>query len=319
MSALERVRATFPMKVIASSRVSIPSLLHPKVPYYSLVLEDSSGNHYAYKSHKAVQIGEMIGFEEDINNDSVAVWRVNYEALDVIENIISIAGMSIPKDSKVLILPTLNNPVHPYFRENTSPESLSGMIRYLKGAGITDIVVAGQSFTDTPIEALAKRSGLLDTCLAEKIVPTDLSGKRFRKVGNLEISEEFLAADVVLNMGMMKAGKASSTDNLFKVIQKDNYSAMKYLYSEGPIAEEITKTRQVFNFGESHFAQRPDKFTSYLGIALASRNSMNLDRVFNEIVSVKDMPGYIKNIDVSSISLVGRQMPEVKRDISLVM
>jgi hypothetical protein len=319
MTVLERVKASFPMKVIASSKVLIPSLLHPKVPYYSLIIEDSFGNHYAYKSHKAVQPGEMIGFEGELDNDAVAVWRVNYEALDVIENITSIAAMSISKDSKVLVLPTLNTPEHPYFRENTSPESLAGMIQYLKGVGVSNIVVAGQSFTDTPIEVLAKRSGLLDVCLKEKIVPTDLYGKGFRKIGNLEVSEEFLDADIVLNMGMMKAGKASSTDNLFKVIKKDNYSAMKYLYSEGFIAKEITMIREVFNFGESHFAQRSDKFTSYLGIALASRNSVNLDRVFNEIVSAKDMPGYIKEIDVSCITLLGRQMPEVKRDISLVM
>ncbi|MDD4409940.1 MAG: DUF362 domain-containing protein, partial [Candidatus Pacebacteria bacterium] len=213
-----------------------------------------------------------------------------------------------------------SSPNHSYFRDNTSPKFLEAVISLLTSKGIKDIKIAQQSFLDMPIEALAQKSGLLEPCIANKVSLLDLSKIEFVKKEMLEISKEFLEADMVINLGIMKAGKASSTENLFKVIKKDNYSALKYLYSEEYIAKELSKyTDKVFTFGEAQFVQRPDKFTSYWGAVFGSRNSFNLDKVFNESTMCKVTPSFIKSIDINSIPTNGRMLSEIKRDIELVI
>jgi len=317
LGELERVKCSMKAKVVAISKVSIPSLLHPKVPYNALVLENDQGIKYAYKTFAEVSIGDIIDYEPNGSDKAVSIWRINYESLDGIENIFQLSDVKI-SSKDVLIIPSLNNPNHAYFRENTSPEFLDATISFLKKSGITNITVAQQSFSDTPIGVLAQKSGLLEVCLKHGITPVDLSEKGFIKKGELEISKAFLEAGTVLNLGIMKAGKASTTENLFKIIKKDNYSALKYLYSEDYIAVGIKEyLSNVFNLGESYFVQREDKFTVYWGTVMGSRDSFSLDRVFNHATMTERIPGFIKGIDINTIPTVGRSIEEIRRDIKL--
>jgi len=319
LGELERVKCSMRAKVVAVSKVSIPSLLHPKVPYNALVLENDQGVKYAYKTFAEVSVGDMIDYESDSSNKAVSIWRINYESLDGIENIFQLSGVKI-SSKDVLIIPSLNNPNHAYFRENTSPEFLDATISFLKSSGVTNITVAQQSFSDVPTGVLAQKSGLLDICLKHGITPIDLAEKGFIKRGELEISKAFLEAGTVLNLGIMRAGKASTTENLFKIVKKDNYSALKYLYSEDRIATGINEyLGNVFNLGESYFIQREDKFTVYWGTIMGSRDSFSLDRVFNHATMTEKMPGFIKGIDIDTIPTVGRSIEEIRRDIKLVL
>ena len=227
------------MKVIACSRVNIPTLLHPEVPYFVLVIEDENGNRYAHKSVTEKKTGEEINFTT--NDNAVAIWRNKYDLLEAIEKVIAlIGGLQIKEDSKILILPTLISPNHSYFRENTSPEFLDAILSIVVQK-TKNIKVVGQSFNDIPIEFSAQKSGLLDVCIKYGIMPIDLGKISFTKQGKLEISKELMGADMILNIPIMKIGKISATENTFKLLSKTNYSSLKYLESEEAVIEELNK------------------------------------------------------------------------------
>jgi hypothetical protein len=177
---------------------------------------------------------------------------------------------------------------------------------------LENIRIIAQSFNEISIEGMAQKSGLLDVCLKNKIMPIDLSKLVFVKKGNLEISEDVLNADLVLNLAMMKIEKASAADNIFKVLKKENYSALKYLKSEEEIVGELKNyLSNLVNIGEAEFIQKTDKTVVYSGLILGSRSFLNLDRVFSEITTFK-IPEIVKVIEMQNIEIIGRDIKEVR-------
>lgn len=313
LSGFERVK-TEKAKVIGISKVSISSLPHPEVPYFALVLEDELGNKWAHKSVKEYAIGDEVAFKAGSDN-AVALWRIKYDAIDSIDNVFSLLNLSLNDNSKILILPTLVSPNHAYFRENTSPEFLDSLLNFLfsKNVKLENIKVMAQSFDEMPIEGMAQKSGLLDACLKNKIMPMDLAKSNFVKQGNLEVSEEVLNADIVLNLSMMKIGKASAAENVCKVLKKENFASLKYLQSEEEIINELKSgLSNIVTLGEAEFVQKPNKIVVYPGLLLGSKSFLNLDRVFNEITMVEKLPEILKNVEIQNIEVVGRDIKEVK-------
>jgi len=116
-------------RVIGISKVNIPTILHPKVPFFILVLEDENRNKFVQKSIKEYEIGEFIDFSPTEDKNAVAVWRVKYDTLEAIEKVVDlVGGLNINKNNKILILPTLVAPKHPYFAVNTNPEFLEPLL-----------------------------------------------------------------------------------------------------------------------------------------------------------------------------------------------
>ncbi|HNY36268.1 MAG TPA: DUF362 domain-containing protein [Candidatus Pacearchaeota archaeon] len=312
-SQTEKIK-TVKAKVIGISKVSISSLPHPEVPYFALVLEDELGNKWAHKSVKEYAIGEEISFNPGSDN-SVAVWRTKYDIADSIEKVFSFLNISLNKNSKIVILPALVSPNHAYFRENTSPEFLDSVIQFLleKNIKLENIKIATQSFNEVPIEGMAQKSGLLDVCLKNKIMPLDLSKLNFVKKDNLEISEDVLNADIVLNLSMMKMGRASASENIYRILKKENFASLKYLQSEEDIVNELKNSlSNIVTLGEADFVQKQNKTIVYPGLILGSKSFLNLDRVFNEIMMADKMPEILKGIEIQNIEITGRDIKEVK-------
>ena len=228
-------------KVIGISKVNIPTIWHPKVPYFVLLLEDEKGNRWTHKSIKEYKIGDNFSLEPIKEKGAVAVWRTKYDILEAIEKAINLlGGLSIDSNSKILILPTMISPKHPHFAENTSPQFLESMIKYLteKGADHKNIKVASQSFNDFSIEATAQKSQLLRVCRENKIIPLDLSKTNFVKKEkdgfSFEISEEVFNNDLVINLPILKINSKlkvrGAVENVFKFLKKDSFSSLKYLH-----------------------------------------------------------------------------------------
>ena len=301
-------------KVIGVSKVDIPTLFHPQTPYFLLVLEDSNGNKWVHKSVKELKIGDELKFKSD--KDAIAVWRIKYDIPEAIEKTEELlGGLNLNENSKVLVLPTLVSPNHTYSRDNTSQDFLKAVLDLLfeKGIKPENMKIGTQSFDEIPIEASAQKSGLLDVCLKRNIVPLDLSKTNFVKQGNLEISEEVTKADLVLNLAILKMDKASATENMFRVLKKENYSGLKYLSSDKDIAEELGKSiSNVLTLGEAEFVKRGNKLAAYMGLIISGKNAMHIDRVFNEIATVNTIPEILKDINIEDIKVVGREIREVK-------
>lgn len=311
------------VKVIGISKVTIPTLFHPKVPYFVLVLEDEKGNKWVQKSIKEYKIGEEFKVKLVEDKNAIAIWRAKYDILEGIEKVIELlAGLKINSGNRILILPTLISPKHPHLAENTSPQFLESIIKYLIENGVKseNIKVAGQSFTDIPIEICAQKSQLLKVCQNFKIMPLDLAKGNFRKINykgfSFEISEEAFNNNLIINLPILKTGEISATENILKFLKKENYLGAKYLYSEEEIIENSKEVLPNYlTIAEARVIQRIDNLTAFFGVVLAGFNSLNLDRVFFEITYQKDLPEILKKIRIEEIPIVGRELSELQYEV----
>lgn len=322
-------------KIIGISKVNIPTLVHPKVPYFVLVLEDENGNKWAQKSIKEYKIGEELKYDTSLDSKAVAIWRVKYDLMEAMEKIIELlGGINFKKEAKILILPTLVSPKHPYFRENTSPLMLNTLVEILleKGIESSNITVAAQSFTEIPIEASAQKSGLVSICLKKKINPLDLAKSNFsRREGKenltFEITDEILKNDLIINLPILKLDKeldiSGASENLLRLLKKESYLSLKYLYNEEKIIESMRDVlsqelseKKVLNLAEARVIQKKTGYTTYLGLILGSFNPFNLDRVFLEICMTNELRSFFKNIKTEDIPIVGRALKEVQYEVA---
>ncbi|MCK5044495.1 DUF362 domain-containing protein [Candidatus Parcubacteria bacterium] len=326
----ERIRSN-KAKVIGVSRVIIPTLTHPIVPYFALVLEDERGNRWAQKSVKEYKVGEEVSFDSESSPEAVAIWRVKYDILEAIEKIVElIGGIKINQNSKIIILPTLIFPAHPYLGENTNPQVLDTVIKFLiqKGAKAENIKVAGQSFDEIPIEVSAKKSQFLQVCTENKVGLLDLAKTKFVKKTadsfNFEISAELYEQDIIINLPTLnihpKLGVSGATENIFKFLNKRSYLALKYLFASEQIFSKINESlpENILTVGEAMNVQKKNKFTVLLSFVLAGYNMVNMDRVFAEICMLDSLPEYLKKTKIENIPVIGRKIKEVQFNIETI-
>ena len=320
---LERIKGV-EIEVIGISDVKISSILHPKTPYFVLVLEDEKGNRWVQKSLKEYKIGEKFSLTSSQNKQAVSVWKVKYDILEAVEKTVELmGGIKINKDSKILILPTLISAKHPYFAQNTSPEFLESVIKFLKqkGVDLKNIKIASQSFDDVPIEVSAKKSQLLLIALKYKIAVLDLAQTSFVEKeingSSVQVSEQVFKNDLIINLPILKLDSKTkikgATDNVLTLLSKKSY------LSSGKTNELLEKINTILpeclNIAEAISVQRSDKIVTYLGLVFAGFNSLNLDRIFSEITMIKNLPEYLKDIKIENIPITGRCLDELKYDI----
>jgi len=307
-------------KVVGVSQVKVSTILHPQTPFFALVLEDENGNRWTHKSSIEYKIGDEVEFSPSVDKNAVAIWRTKHDILEAIDNLVGLlGGLKIGEDSKILVLPSINSSKHPYLAENTSPQFLEAMIDYLlsKGAKSENIKIAAQSFNDVPAGVSATKSQLIDVCKNKKVEPIDLAEKGFVKKGGADISELAFSNDIIINLPILglnaKKGIISATENLLKLAKKESYLGLKYLHDEEEVTKKIIGVLpEILNVAEAIYIQRQDKANVYFGLALASFNSFNLDRVFAETAMIKNLPAFLKEINLENILVVGRSIKEVQ-------
>jgi len=313
-------------KVIGVSKVKIPTLLHLKTPYFVLVLEDEQGNRWTQKSFKEYKINDEFYLKSSQDKKTVSLWKVKYDILEAIEKTIElIGGLEINKDSKILILPTLISAKHPYLAENTSPEFLEAVIKFLKEEGVDskNIKIGSQSFDDVPIEASAKKSQLLEIALKSKTAVLDLGKNRFRKKEinglTVQISEQVFENDLIINLPKLKLGPKTTikgaTNNILTLLDKKSYLSLKNENYEKVLKKINEILPEYLSLAEGISIQRSDEIVVSLGLAFASFNSLNLDRVFAETAMIENLPEYLKDIKIENIPITGRYIEEVQYNV----
>lgn len=325
-SSLEKIISE-KIKVMGVSKVTVPTILHPKVPYFVLVLEDEHNNRWIEKSSREYKIGDE--FKRGIMKDKsgVGILKVKYDISSAIEEIIHLLrGIKVNPVSKILILPTLISPQHPYFAQNTNPEILDALVKYLINLGgkSSNIKVVAQSFDEIPIESSAQKSLLLKVCLQNKITPLDLAKTNFLKKEKegftLEITEEVFNNDIIINLPVLRldsqSGVKGAMVNILRFLKKESYLSLKYLYDDFQILERLQKViPEYLTIADGINIQKTTGHITFLGLILASFNPLHLERVFAEIAMVKDLPAHLKKIDINTISIFGRKIEEVQYNI----
>lgn len=310
------------IKVIGVSKVNIPTILHPQIPYYVLLLEDDKGNRWVHKSVRKYEIGDKFETDTSSNDNSVAIFRVKYDISVAIEQTIkALGGLKINAEKNILILPTLVSPKRPHLSENTAPRFLEAVISYLISQGLEKgkIKVANQSFNEFSVEASAFKSGLLGVCQKFAIEPLDLAKGGFVKKESggmsFEISKEALNS-YIINLPILKAGKAQASENIFKLLGKENYLGLRYFSKKREIFDNLKNLLPNFiTLAQADRVQREDGFTVFLGLVLGSFHSLNLDRVFAEITNKGNLPEMVKDIKMENIPLLGRKVEEVSFEL----
>jgi uncharacterized protein (DUF362 family) len=316
------------LKVIGVSRVIIPSVTHPKVPYFVVVLEDENGNKFVQKTSKEYKIGDIFEIKKEEGKNQVSIWRVKYDLGEAIEKVISLISQLEVNNKKILILPTLVSVSHPYLSENTHPEILDELLNFLlkRGARPENIKVVGQSFSEAPIEAMAKKSQILSVCEKNKVEFQDLAKFNFKRIekDNLvfEISEKFFENDLVINLPILKLDKnlgvRGAMENLTKLWKKESYLGQKYLYPEEELILKLKEVLgEVFTIADATVVQRQNKQVAILDLLLGSFNPLNLDRVFAEILEVP-LPKFLNSIKIENIPISGREIGEIKFNLENV-
>jgi uncharacterized protein (DUF362 family) len=316
------------LKVIGVSRVIIPSVTHPKVPYFVVVLEDENGNKFVQKTSKEYKIGDIFEIKKEEGKNQVSIWRVKYDLGEAIEKVISLISQLEVNNKKILILPTLVSVSHPYLSENTHPEILDELLNFLlkRGARPENIKVVGQSFSEAQIEAMAKKSQILSVCEKNKVEFQDLAKFNFKRIekDNLvfEISEKFFENDLVINLPILKLDKnlgvRGAMENLTKLWKKESYLGQNYLYPEEELILKLKEVLgEVFTIADATVVQRQNKQVAILDLLLGSFNPLNLDRVFAEILEVP-LPKFLNSIKIENIPISGREIGEIKFNLENV-
>ncbi len=318
------------IKVIGVSKVNISTIFHQKVPYFVLLLEDEKGNKWVQKSIKEYKIGDVMKYKSSGDKNVVALWRIKYDILEAIESVVELLGGLTPNQkscwgAKILILPTLISPKHPYFAENTTPQFLESLIKYLLkiGAEAKNIKVAGQSFNEIPIELVVQKSQLLKVCQDYKILPLDLAKTGFIKKDGLEVSEEAFNADLIINLPIIKLdsnlGVRGAAENTLKFLRKESYLSLQRLPNPDETMRKLQKILpDHLTIAEGNYIQTTSGFVAFLGIVLASFNSFNLDRIFAEICGIKPLPEWLKKVKIESIPIIGREIEEIQLNVEKI-
>lgn len=322
------------IKVIGVSKVWISTLLHPKVPFFVLLLEDEQGRKWVQKSIKEYKPNDEFKLEKAVGDkNAVAIWRVKYDILEGIEKTISLLDVEINPNAKTLILPTLVSPAHPYFSQNTNPRVLDQVIKFLIQRGIKkeNIKVASQSFNDFPVSVSAQKSKFLSVCEENGVELIDIGQQSFKKIDYhlskenfvFNISETVFQNDLIINLPILKLDKKiglrGALENLTRFLKKESYLGLKYLSGKEKLMVALKDALpQILTVADAVSIQRTNAVTTFAGLILASSDPLNLDRVFAEIAMI-DLPEYLKTVNLNKIKIVGRQIGEVQYDLEKVL
>lgn len=301
------------IKVIEVCESTIPTLVHPKVPYYVLLLEDEHGNKWSHKSVKKYSVGDLFETPSIADKNSVALWTHRYDINETVSKINDLLGGINPSGKKVLILPTLLTADHPYLRVNIFPETLEAVIKLLAANGAGEIKVGGQSFTELSLETMAAKSQIADVCQRNNVSFIDLSKEKFVPKGDIEISQLAYDSDLVINLAIMKMGEVSATRNLAVLIQKDSlFETIRMKGEEGLMKEAIKELPEILTIADAVEILDTSRVCRYFNLFLAGYNSLNVDRIFYEATNQKYPPPILSAISVETIKTAGRQVEEIK-------
>ena len=78
------------IKVVGITKVSIPSPMHPVIPYNIILLQDEHGNRMPKKTMKDYKIGDDYTEQKAKSNDAVAIVKTKYDTYEAIKEAVGL-------------------------------------------------------------------------------------------------------------------------------------------------------------------------------------------------------------------------------------
>ncbi len=320
------------IKVIGATKVSIPSPMHPIIPYNVLLLQDEFGNKQPKKTMKDYKVGEQYFEEKAKTEGAVAVVKTKYDIYEAIVECIELLNsfnkLGITQNDKILIKPSAVIPAYSYQAVTTNPKVIDAVINLLLENGIKkeNIIIAEQALIGNNTKDAVSKCGILDVCKEHKIEFVDVSNGPFEEIEidgfKFNVFKEALNRKII-NIPVMKTnsqlGLSGAVENLTRLVDEDTQRRMFFDDIDNTFPNLITLLPYVFTIGDASIGmQLQGPLTSgepaFLNLILASKSPTNLDIVFCE-ATMLNKPSYLKLIDSKNIEVVGNMLDALKYPI----
>ncbi|MDP6600066.1 MAG: DUF362 domain-containing protein [Candidatus Woesearchaeota archaeon] len=324
-------------KVIGITKVNVPSPFHPITPYNVILLEDEFGNRMPKKTMKDYKIGDIYSIKTAKTDSAVIITKIKYDlGIALEESLDLLKSFDIKKGDKVLIKPCVIQPAYPYQAVNTNPDLLNEVIKLLKDKGISDMVVGEQAMLGDDVEAAAKKSGILDVCMKNKVQVLDLGKSEYIEKNEngikFNIAKEVLERKII-NLPVMKTnsqlGISGAIENMVRVVDKKTQIEMFAGDIEKTLPKLIKTLPRFLSIGDATLGMQGQGPTSlgepaFLNMLFISKDPVALDTVFVEM-GLLPAPKYILvsaasgigNGDVKSIEIIGDELEAITYHLKL--
>ncbi len=320
------------IKVIGITKVTIPSPMHPIVPYNILLLQDENGNRMPRKTMKEFKIGDDFMEEKAKTSSAVAVVRTKYDINESIKESLQLLDKSeFLKEDKILIKPSVVTAAYPYQAVNTNPDFLNALLAVLLGYGLKkeNIIVAEQALIGSDSIDAALKSGILEICKKQGVDFIDISKGPFEEIESegykFRVFNEALNRKII-NAPTMKTnfqlGISGAVENLSKLVDEKTQRIMYFDGIDKTLPKLINALPSVFTIADATSGMQGQGPLSlgepaFLNLIMASGDSAALDSVFCEITML-DIPPHVasaKNLDVKKIEVVGNEVDALRYPI----
>lgn len=323
-------------KVIAASKVVVPSPLHPIVPYNVLLLEDEFGNRIPRKTIKSYKAGDRFSEENAKSDNAVSIVKIKYDVLDAVEHAMELINFSTKENPKVLIKPNIEVAAYPYQAATTNPKVLDAVIQVLLGKNVPkeNITVAEQAVFGEDTTAAAARAGIIGVCKKQGVIFTDLSKTEFaeKQIGSFSyrISKDVLGKDLVINIPVMKThsqtGISGAIANMARIADTGTQKEMAKAETDKHLASINSAVKYITVADCSIGMQANGPFITgepaYLNLIMASRDPVAIDAVFCEMAFF-EIPSHVKaasdaglgNYDIEAIEIAGYEIEAAKVEL----
>jgi len=321
------------IKVVGITKVTIPSPMHPIIPYNILLLQDEFGNRIPRKTMKEYKIGDDFVLQKAKTKDAVAVVKVKYDVYEAIkESIELLNGIGLNPNDKILVKPSVIAAAYPYQAVNTNPDFLNALLIVLFEHGIKkeNIIVAEQALIGSDAKDAASKAGILEICKKNGVEFVDISKCPFEHIESdgytFRVFNEALKRKVI-NAPIMKTnfqlGISGALENLSRLVDEKTQRNMYFDNIEKTLPKLAKAISNIFTVADATNGmqgQGPLALgePAFLNLVLASRNAAALDSVFCE-ATMLPIPQYVTdysdNLDVKKIEVVGNEVDALKYPI----
>ena len=321
------------IKVIGITKVTIPSPMHPIIPYNVLLLQDENGNRIPKKTMNDYKIGDSYVQHKAKTQDAVSVVKIKYDIYEAIKDALGLLNVvDLSPADKILIKPSIIAGAYPYQAVNTNPGFIDALLRVLFDYGIKkeNILVAEQALIGLDVIYAASKSGTLEICKKHGISFADISKGPFEEIESdgykFKIYKEALHRKII-NVPIMKTnfqiGISGALENLSRLVDEKTQRQMYFDDIEKTLPKLAKAFSNVLNIADATNgmqSQGPLALgePAFLNLVFAGKNAAYLDAIFCEVAMLK-IPHYIissdKAFDPKNIEIVGNELDALKYPI----
>jgi|ETNmetMinimDraft_2_1059921.scaffolds.fasta_scaffold00465_11 uncharacterized protein (DUF362 family) len=326
-------------KVVGFTKVSIPSPLHPIIPYNVLILEDEHGHKMPKKVMKDYKIGDTYEDASSDKDNAFAIVKLKYDYDEAVDEVFElIGGIDITPKQKILIKPNLSVPGNAYLGTCTNDKTIDALLTYLinKGAKPANITIAEQSFF-LPFEKTIAKTGILEVVKKHNVKLVNIADTKFEEKQEreftLNISRIVDEHDVLINVPVIKTdmvlGMDGSFENLTRFLNKESYEQLAKDPQKAVMALAVLPKLlpSFITLGDASIGMQGNGPAQhgepgFYNMFFAARNPVVHDRVASEILCLSKLPYAelagklgIGEFDLTNIDILGNELDAVKRDV----